>query len=309
MSFRLFIDNSAIAGSLAGLLGWAGGRLVSSMDPLLSSGLRSVVLGMLFAGAVALVEVLGLLSLRQRALTLQRLGFVLVLGAVGGFLGGLLGHQASRLSPFVGFVLVWSIAGAMIGASSGLFDWFVCAAAGLDRAGPRRKTGIGLAAGAMGGFAGSLIAFGVLQGLVRLFPSKEPADLWSAEAVSLSLLGGLLCGVIGAMQVRSRTAWLRIEEGSRAGSELLLTRPVLTLGRGDACDIVLPEDRQLDAMHARLEQHGRRFLVVDASGSGGTYINEQRISAPHILRPGDLIRIGGTVLRFHEIRQPSRDAE
>lgn len=78
-------------------------------------------------------------------------------------------------------------------------------------------------------------------------------------------------------------------------------REVMTIGREDGCDIVLPDPR-VSRRHAMLyrTQDGSYYLA-DEGSSNGSFVNAARISLPTRLNDGDQISIGATHLRF---RQP-----
>ena len=51
---------------------------------------------------------------------------------------------------------------------------------------------------------------------------------------------------------------------------------------------------------ARLYQQDGRYLIADNGSADGTFVNDQRIDAPTLLRSGDLIRVGDAYVRFSE---------
>jgi hypothetical protein len=67
------------------------------------------------------------------------------------------------------------------------------------------------------------------------------------------------------------------------------------IGR-EAAQLVLP-DPNVSARHARLEVQSERVLLVDLGSSNGTYApSGERLSAPHVLEPGQAMRLGSTTL-------------
>ena len=68
-----------------------------------------------------------------------------------------------------------------------------------------------------------------------------------------------------------------MEAGVRAGRELILTKPIITIGRAEACDIGLFGDPSIERLHARILQQGERYLIADAGSAVGTYLNDERV--------------------------------
>lgn len=68
-------------------------------------------------------------------------------------------------------------------------------------------------------------------------------------------------------------------------------KPMLTLGRSSDNDIVLPSNL-VSRQHARIQQEGNQYIIIDAGGRNGLTIGEQRVPQ-HALADGDVIYIGG----------------
>lgn len=99
------------------------------------------------------------------------------------------------------------------------------------------------------------------------------------------------------------------------GQELLrlTSRPVIIgRSRGAGCDLVLEEDRQISRRHARIEWDAStsNFLVYDLQSTNGLFVNDTRVDN-RVLRSGDRIRLGRTVLVFEQVVEPAspRDAQ
>jgi len=69
-----------------------------------------------------------------------------------------------------------------------------------------------------------------------------------------------------------------------------------TLGRGDV-EVVL-EDPFASGQHARLAPQGGVMVIEDLGSTNGTYLNEELLSGPQPLHPGDRIRIGDSSFVF-----------
>ena len=64
-----------------------------------------------------------------------------------------------------------------------------------------------------------------------------------------------------------------------------------TLGRGDSAEIRL-EDPFASSAHARVTRQGTVMVLEDLGSTNGTYLNEEQLTGPAPLHPGDRIRIG-----------------
>ncbi|GCE47836.1 ABC-type multidrug transport system ATPase subunit [Thermosporothrix hazakensis] len=70
-----------------------------------------------------------------------------------------------------------------------------------------------------------------------------------------------------------------------------LGAPVITLGRAPDNHVVL-KHVQVSAHHARLEQVGGGYRIVDLRSKNGLYVNGMRTRVSDLLKPGDEVRIG-----------------
>ena len=95
---------------------------------------------------------------------------------------------------------------------------------------------------------------------------------------------------------------LEIVEGSQAGRQLPLDS-VVDIGREPSLPLHLDEDTQVSRRHARIALQGGQVVVEDLGSTNGTYVNDQPISSPRSLNPGDKVRIGLTVLELRTRQQ------
>jgi parallel beta-helix repeat protein len=94
----------------------------------------------------------------------------------------------------------------------------------------------------------------------------------------------------------SLVAWLVIVQGGGEGLEYPI-KDTMRIGRAVDNDIVL-EDSQASRHHAAIVQEMVGYSLEDLNSSNGTFLNEQRVTEPRVLRDGDLIRMGKTILLF-----------
>ena len=94
------------------------------------------------------------------------------------------------------------------------------------------------------------------------------------------------------------SGWLVVEFGSGSGKAHPLGQSV-RLGRDPTHKIPL-EDVNASRNHARIEYSPDfgMHVVTDTGSRNGTYVNEEKVTAPRALEPGDRIRIGETVMRY-----------
>jgi pSer/pThr/pTyr-binding forkhead associated (FHA) protein len=70
-----------------------------------------------------------------------------------------------------------------------------------------------------------------------------------------------------------------------------------TIGRRASCDLALPWDDGVSRLHAQLVRMGSDWVIIDEGLSrNGTFVNGERLRGRHRLAPGDVLRIGGTLL-------------
>jgi FHA domain-containing protein len=297
MSFRLFIYYCAVCGGWAALLAWGlteAFQFQQTPSPWVRTSSIAAVVGLALAAAVGTLDAL------LNAVGLQRWTRVLVcagVGLAGGLLGGTLGQlllENLGLPRFLG----WMIVGMGIGSSVAVFDVARALSTGQALKAAQKKLVNGLLGGAGGGALGGLL-FDLLGKVQRL-----PHSSLAFGLVILGLSIGLLTGLA---QVILKEAWVTVEQGFRAGREMILSKAETLIGRAESSDIGLFGDTGVGRTHARILWQDNRYVLADAGGPGGTFLNDQAITQPTPLRSGDTIRVGNSRLRFGERqRRPKR---
>jgi diguanylate cyclase (GGDEF)-like protein len=84
--------------------------------------------------------------------------------------------------------------------------------------------------------------------------------------------------------------------GRELGKQYSLENPEITIGRGADNAIVLDMDN-VSRMHARVVQKSDGIFLEDLNSTNGTYVNDVEVKFER-LRNGDLIKIGGAILKF-----------
>src|SRR6476619_5018734 len=90
-------------------------------------------------------------------------------------------------------------------------------------------------------------------------------------------------------------------EGPDSGKEFELSGSGV-IGRHEG-DVAL-DDGEVSRRHASLSFDGSTVTVQDLGSTNGTFVNDERLSGPRQLAPGDRLRVGTTVF---ELRQEAGD--
>ena len=101
----------------------------------------------------------------------------------------------------------------------------------------------------------------------------------------------------------SSYAWLVVLNGPRRGRLYPLKPEGVSLGRGEANDIVL-EDEAVSRFHARIVGESGpgevQFVVQDLASVNGTFVNGERVTR-RALQDEDRLQVGNTVLAFKRL--------
>jgi predicted component of type VI protein secretion system len=81
------------------------------------------------------------------------------------------------------------------------------------------------------------------------------------------------------------------------GKRLVVGPGGATLGRSRQCDIVL-DDQNVSRQHAEIRPRGGSWVLNDLGSTNGSCVNGRRIDGPEVLKPGDEIELGTSVITF-----------
>jgi Protein of unknown function (DUF3662)/FHA domain len=91
---------------------------------------------------------------------------------------------------------------------------------------------------------------------------------------------------------RSHTALLLM-----GGKRLVVGPAGATMGRSRQCDVMV-DDPNVSREHAEIRPRGGSWVLTDLNSTNGSRLNGRRIEHSEVLKPGDEIELGTTVLRF-----------
>jgi pSer/pThr/pTyr-binding forkhead associated (FHA) protein len=102
---------------------------------------------------------------------------------------------------------------------------------------------------------------------------------------------------------------LRVTEGKESGKRLSVDADLLIGRTAPAEDGRLGDDPEISRRHARVSRGADGELTIEDLGSAnGTFVNEERIDGPRTLEPGDVVRMGRTVLQVTSSDAVAEDA-
>jgi len=104
---------------------------------------------------------------------------------------------------------------------------------------------------------------------------------------------------VGVVEDRNTPSSARLVclEGEIKGQEFVLTAREMSLGRQSPCDFVV-NNPQVSRKHARIRLSSSGYQIEDAGSTHGTWVNEVRLTGPHLLTDQDVIRIGPVKFGF-----------
>ena len=222
---------------------------------------------------------------KEKALTYALIGagVSLVIGAISGYLAQwmyaeMLGEDPSDFNAALIRGLGWAIMGLGIGISVGLIK-------------PETKR---ILFCSLGGMVGAFIGGFLFNYIVDIIP-----DDMVARGVAITIMG-LLIGVgVGLLEQFAKAAWLKVIRGAFEGKEYLVFAGTTSIGNNGKNTIVLFKDKLVGPHHCDIKLEGSKYVLMDCGTPMGTVVNGQRVTGRHILRQGDAIAIGNSVLVFN----------
>lgn len=293
---------NAVFGGIGGLLGWTllGALGIRTMESFGHFLLNGALIGCSIGYLVVSVE-----AIRDRSLIrfCYHASYGLVLGAIGGALGMLIGEWVNQIvAGWVGAdregSALYAI-GTMI--ARGLGWMFLGLAVGMSEGIASRSLGkfsYGAIGGLMGGFLG-----GALFNLFHVVARRQGSGSLLAGALGLIILGACIGALSALVKAVFQPASVKVLVGWQEGREYALDKPNTLVGRDEYADVALFRDMRVEKQHIIIQREGNRFILLNNNAPPDyTRVNGAPVSHYRDLQDGDRIELGRIVLRF-QLRQ------
>ena len=209
-------------------------------------------------------------------------GISLGIGAVSGYMAQwmyaeLLTDDPQEFTAALVRGLGWAIMGAGIGVSIGLI----------------KPEGKRILFCTLGGLVGAFTGGFLFNYVCDIIPNDMVA-----RGVAVVIMGSLIGLGVGLLEQFAKAAWLKVIRGEFEGKEYLVFAGTTSIGNNGKNTIVLFKDKLVGPHHCDIKLEGSKYVLTDCGTPMGTIVNGQRTSR-HILRRGDAIAIGNSVLVFN----------
>ncbi|MGO9955311.1 MAG: FhaA domain-containing protein [Solirubrobacteraceae bacterium] len=119
-------------------------------------------------------------------------------------------------------------------------------------------------------------------------PAHEP----SGRTMIYSTAGRVAEPLEERPRSRQQTALLLM-----GGRRLVVGPAGVSLGRSRQCDVMV-DDPNVSRTHAEIRPRGGSWVLIDLGSTNGSRLNGRRVEGPEVLKPGDELELGTTVLEF-----------
>lgn len=173
--------------------------------------------------------------------------------------------------------LGWAVMGLGIGVSVGLIK-------------PEKKRMLFCS---LGGLVGAFIGGFLFNYVCDIIPNDVVA-----RGVAIGVMGILIGVGVGLLEQFAKAAWLKVIRGEFEGKEYLVFAGTTSIGNNGKNTIVLFKDKLVGPHHCDIKLEGSKYVLTDCGTPMGTIVNGQK-TVRHVLRQGDAIAIGNSVLVFN----------
>jgi hypothetical protein len=123
-------------------------------------------------------------------------------------------------------------------------------------------------------------------------PVSAPADAQSGRTMIYSNAERVAEPLEERGRARAETPLLLID-----GKRVVVSPAGATIGRSRQADVVL-NDPNVSREHAEIRPRGGSWVINDLGSTNGSQLNGRRLEGSEVLRPGDEIELGASMLTF-----------
>jgi hypothetical protein len=124
------------------------------------------------------------------------------------------------------------------------------------------------------------------------YEEEPPVEESSGRTMIYSTAGRVAEPLEERARSRQETALLLM-----GGKRLVVGPQGATMGRSRQCDVTV-DDPNVSRTHAEVRPRGGSWVLSDLGSTNGSRLNGHRVEGSELLKPGDEIELGTTVLRF-----------
>ncbi len=123
-------------------------------------------------------------------------------------------------------------------------------------------------------------------------PEAEPVAVESGRTMIYSTAERVAEPLEERARSRAQSALLLM-----GGKRLVVGPAGVTLGRSRQSDVQV-DDPNVSRAHAEIRPRGGSWVLTDLGSTNGSRLNGRRLEGPEVLKPGDEIELGTTLLKF-----------
>ncbi|MCG9477533.1 MAG: FHA domain-containing protein [Actinomycetia bacterium] len=71
----------------------------------------------------------------------------------------------------------------------------------------------------------------------------------------------------------------------------------VSIGRAAGCQVTI-DDTYASQIHARIFNRDNQWQIEDLGSTNGTWLNRHKVAGPMVIKPGDVVQIGNTVMEM-----------
>jgi len=94
-----------------------------------------------------------------------------------------------------------------------------------------------------------------------------------------------------------RTRQLVVREPVELSGKAWALAGEVSIGRAAGCQVTI-DDTYASQIHARIFHRDNQWQIEDLGSTNGTWLNRHKVAGPMVIKPGDVVQIGNTVMEM-----------